>query len=133
MEIGFMEESKRIKRLKDNLIKELPFFPNDKATLEELEGQDVGAVLVHYLHWKTRHVPQRERRIQLSPDVASDKRWKFLKNNINELFDKARNGEDLTPHLSTKAHKNGYTPKQRIIDGDANSWDDKDQIINTKG
>jgi len=129
----FMEESKRIKRLKNNLIKELPFFPNDKVTLDELESQDIGGVLIHYLHWKTRHVPKRERRVQLSPDVTSDKRWKSLKENINELFDKVRNGEDLIPHLSTKAHKNGYTPRQRIIDGDADSWDDKDQILNTKG
>jgi hypothetical protein len=34
-----MDESKRIRRLKENLIKELSFFPNDKETLNELKGK----------------------------------------------------------------------------------------------
>jgi hypothetical protein len=57
-----MEESKRIKKLKASLIKELPFFPNDKKTLDELGGQDLNAVLIHYLNWKTRIVPPRPRK-----------------------------------------------------------------------
>lgn len=128
-----MEVSGRIKRLKDNLIKELPFFPNDKETLEELKSQDISNVLLHYLHWKTRQVPARIRKVQIAPDVTADRRWRNLKGNINSLLDKVRNGEDLTPYLSKRAHKNGYTPRQRIVDGEADSWDDKDQILNTKG
>lgn len=133
MGFRFMEESKRIKRLKNKLIRDLPFFPNEKETLEELEGQCIGDVLIHYLHWKTRHVPSRVRRVQISPDVTSDSRWGSLKDNINALLDKVRSGEDLAPHLSIKAHRQGYTPRQRVADGKADSWDDKDQILNTKG
>ncbi|MFQ6370284.1 hypothetical protein [Shewanella sp. YIC-542] len=128
-----MEISGRIKRLKDNLIKELPFFPNEKETLEELKSQDLNNVLIHYLHWKTRQVPTRVRSVQIAPEVTSDRRWKDLKGNINSLLDKVRNGEDLSPYLSKRAHKNGYTPRQRIVDGEADAWDDKDQILNTKG
>ena len=128
-----MEVSGRIKKLKDNLIKELPFFPNDKETLEELKNQDINNVLLHYIHWKTRLVPARVRKVQIAPDVTADRRWRNLKENINSLLKKVRNGEDLTPYLSKRAHKNGYTPRQRIVDGEADSWDDKDQILNTKG
>ena len=128
-----MEESKRLRKLKDELIKKLPFFPNDKKTLLELEGQSLNGVMIHYLHWQTRQVPARPRRIQLAPEVTSDKRWKSLKDDINDLFEKVRNGEDLSPHLSKRAHKKGYTPVQRIRDGEVDSWEDKDQILNTKG
>jgi len=128
-----MEESKRIREFKDDLIKKLPFFPNDKETLFELKGQNLQDVMVHYLHWQTRQVPARSRRVQLAPEVTSDKRWKFLKGNVSDLFEKVRNGEDLSPHLSKRAHKKGYTPSQRIRDGEVDNWEDKDQMLNTKG
>ncbi|MDR6962500.1 hypothetical protein [Shewanella putrefaciens] len=128
-----MEETNRIKKLKSQLIKELPFFPNDKATLSELECQGLNGVLIHYLHWKTRIVPPRQRKVQIAPEVTSDKRWKSLKEGINGLLDKVRNGENIYPYHSQRAHKNGYTPAQRIRDGEVDSWEDKDQILNTKG
>lgn len=51
-----MEESKNIVNLKAKLIKELPFFPNDRSTLESLQAEDLNGVIIHYLHWKTRLV-----------------------------------------------------------------------------
>lgn len=128
-----MEGSKRIKSLKKQLIKELPFYPNDNATKVELEGQGLNGVLVHYLHWKTRIVPPRPRKVHIHPEVTSDKRWKNLKEDVYELFKKVSLGENLLPYLSKRAHSYGYTPKQRIIDKEVNSWDDKDQLLNTAG
>jgi hypothetical protein len=131
--VCFVNESKRVIRLKVNLIKELPFFPNDKATLNEMESQGLNGVLIHYLHWKTRIVPPRPRKIQIAPEVTSDKRWAQLKAGINGLLEKVRNGEDIYPYHSQRAHKNGYTPVQRVRDGEVDSWEDKDQLLNTKG
>lgn len=128
-----MEETKRIKKLKSMLIKELPFFPNDKDTLDDLEGQNINGVLIHYLHWKTRIVPPRQRKVKIAPEVTLDRRWKSLKPSINSLLEKVRSGEDIYPYHSRRAHKNGYTPAQRVRDGEVDSWEDKDQILNTKG
>lgn len=128
-----MEESKRIRRLKEKLIKELPFFPNEKSIRIELESQSLNGVLIAYLHWKTRVVPPRRRKIHISPEVTSDKKWKALKPGVYGLLDKVRKGEDLCPHLSLRAHKYGYTPVERIRNGEADSWEDKDQLLNTKG
>lgn len=128
-----MDESKRIRKLKENLIKELPFFPNDKETLNELKEKGLNDILINYLHWKTRLIPTRIRRVHLAPEVTSDKRWKSLRQGINGLLDKVRKGIDISPHLSMRAHKDGYTPLQRVKDGLADSWDDKDQLLNTKG
>lgn len=128
-----METSTRIKNLRESLIKELPFFPNDKATLTELERQDLNEILIHYLHWKTRLVPPRPRKTQLAPEVTSDKRWKSLKEGISGLLRKIRNGEDVSPYLSKRAHSYGYTPASRVRNGEVDSWEDKDQLLNTKG
>lgn len=128
-----MQESKRISKLKAALITELPFFPNDKATLLYLESQSFNEVLIHYLHWKTRLVPARPRKIQIAPEVTSDKRWKMLRDGINGLLEKVSNGDDISPYLSKDAHKKGYTPVQRVIAGEIDSWEDKDHILNTKG
>lgn len=128
-----MEETKRIKSLKRKLITELPFFPNNKDTLTELESKSLNKILIHYLHWKTRLVPARKRKIQIAPEVTADKRWKELKNGINSLLDKIQNGEDVHPYLSKRAHSYGYTPSHRVRSGAADSWEDKDQILNTKG
>jgi len=128
-----MVEPKRIRNLKRRLIKELPFFPNNKNTLKELESQSLNGVLIHYLHWKTRVVPARMRRVQIAPEVTSDKRWKTLKYDIRNLLEKIRCGEDISPYLSKRAHTYGYTPVQRIQGGEVDSWEDKDQLLNTKG
>jgi len=128
-----MDESKRIRNLKSRLIKELPFFPNNKETLRELETQSLSGVLIHYLHWKTRIVPPRKRKVRIAPEVTSDKRWKVLKLGINALLDKVRNGDDIYPYHSKKAHKEGYTPFKKNEEGKVDSWEDKDQILNTKG
>lgn len=115
------------------MIKDLPFFPNDKTTLNELEGQSLNDILIHYLHWKTRIVPPRPRKTMIAPEVTSDKRWSLLKSGINGLLEKVRNSEDIYPYHSQRAHKYGYTPVKRVQDGEVDSWEDKDQLLNTKG
>ncbi len=128
-----MEESRKIRQLKEKLINELPFFPNEKSIRTELENLSLNGVLIAYLHWKTRIVPPRRRKVNISPEVTSDKRWKELKSGIHGLLDKVRKGEDLYPHLSLRAHKYGYTPVERIRNGEVDSWEDKDHLLNTKG
>lgn len=128
-----MEESNSIKKFKDQLIKELPFFPNDKSTLIELQSKSLNGVLIAYLHWKTRIVPPRPRKIQISPEVTADPRWKSLKSGINSLLEKVSNGEDIYPYHSLRAHKEGYTPVKKIENENFDFWKDKDQLLNTKG
>lgn len=126
-------ETTTLQNLKKKLIRELPFFPNNKETLQELEKQHTGDVLLHYLHWKTRLVPARPRKVQVAPEVTNDKRWKKARTGATEFLDKIRRGDDITPHLSKRIHQYGYTPSQRIRSGEVDSWIDKDQLLNTTG
>jgi hypothetical protein len=126
-------ESKSIKRFKDDLVKVLPFFPNNKETKEELLSQSISSILFHYIHWAARFIPLRPRKIIIDPYMTGDSRWKTLKPKVEKLLDKVRNGEDLSPYLSSKAHAKGYTPSERIKNGEVDSWEDKDRVLNTMG
>lgn len=128
-----MQESKRIFNFKNKLIKELPFFPNNNETLKDLKSQGLNEILIHYLHWKSRIIPARPRAVMLSASITADKRWKFLKSEVKLFLDKIRIGEDVTPYISSRVRSHGYTPRSRIRNGEASSWDDKDQLLNTKG
>ncbi len=126
------QESKRIQKFKGELIKDLPFFPNDKKTKKELEVQHLDELLFNYIHWAIRRPPPRPRRVIIAPEVTNDVRWKILSASIKAFLKKVSNGDDLTPHLS-KTTRKGYTPPNRIAAGDAGKWDDKDFLLNTRG
>jgi hypothetical protein len=128
-----MDESKSINKLKLKMIKELPFFPNDRETIEHLKSQNLNSVLIHYLHWKTRIVPPRPRKTIISSEVTSDGRWTSLKHGINGLLEKVKSGNDIYPYHSDKAHRKGYTPFHYSDSGEVDTWLDKDQLLNTTG
>lgn len=126
------KESKRIQKLKSEIIKDLPFFPNTKEVKEELESQSLNALLFNYIHWSLRKPPPRSRQTIIAAKVVSDPRWQSLSGDISVFLEKVKRGEDLSPYLS-KTIQRGYTPIERIKNGDAEGWDDKDFLLNTKG
>lgn len=126
-------ESSSITKFKEKLVRTLPFFPNNKETQQELLDQSISSVMFYYIHWASRFVPCRRRKVIIDPQVTNDTRWKLVKERVNALLEKVRAGGDLTPYLSFKAHTKGYTPSYRIQSGEAGSWDDKDLLLNTMG
>lgn len=123
------ETSKRIKRFKKELIKDIPLFPNNKATKNHLEAKPLPSVLIAYLNWKSRQIRPSKRKSILSPKVTADAHWRTYNQQIKDLIKQSENGDDLNPHLSLKALDDGYT----IINNGDDKWQDKDQILNTKG
>ncbi|EJC6865000.1 hypothetical protein MYD45_004748 [Vibrio parahaemolyticus] len=126
-------ESKTKIKFKKSLIKQLPFFPDEKSTLQLLNDQPLSEVMLHYLHWQTRQVPTRVRKVYIYAELTSDRRYRQYKDEISSLLNIVREGKELTPFLSTRAAKKGYTPSERVTSGEADTWEDKDQILNTKG
>lgn len=128
-----MEESKRIRKLRRDLIKKLPKSPNDKATKIELVGQNLTDLLIHYLNWACRYVAIKKRKVIIDSEVTKDKRWPISKPGIEALFEKVRNGEELTPHLSLRAHSKGYVSSKTKNTPNADRWEDKDFLLNVMG
>jgi len=126
-------ESKSIKKFKSALVKEIPFFPNNKETKDDLMNQSISSVMFYYIHWAYRFVPKRPRKVIIENYAINDYRWKNIVTDINDFIAKVKSGEDLTPYLSLLVHSKGYTTGSRIQNGDAERWDDKDFILNIMG
>ena len=127
-----MEESKTLKAFKNDLVKKIPYFPNTKEVKEELQEQHLMSVMFHYLHWASRLIPARPRKVIIEPYLVLDERWSKYNNEVQKLLKKVEAGEDLTAHLSNKVQTKGYTPKEYIL-AQNDAWTDKDQLLNTRG
>lgn len=123
------EQSKRIKKLKAEIIKEIPRFPNNKETKLALEAEALPGVLLAYLNWVGRHVRPATRKTIISPELTSSPHWRTHKDQIKSILKQSEEGQDLNSYLSLKAHKHGYTVPQSSED----RWNDKDFILHTKG
>ncbi|MCK6401881.1 MAG: hypothetical protein L6Q74_08230 [Sphaerotilus natans subsp. sulfidivorans] len=128
-----MNTSKRVNNLKTEIIKELPLLPNTRETKHEIESKDLSEILIHYLHWKARLVPTRRRSVHISPEITSDYRWKKFGPFIRKILQKIRDGEDINGYLSHKVHSDGYISTKKSEQQKHNSWEHKDQLLNTKG
>lgn len=128
-----MDESKRVKKLRRELVKVIPKFPNNRESKEKLEAEPLTAQLIHYLNWISRYISVKSRKIIIEPTATSDTRWKTLKPDIEAFIAKVRAGENLTPNLSIQPQTKGYTPAAAEKGSEVDSWADKDFLLNVMG
>jgi hypothetical protein len=126
-------ESKRIKKLRAEIVKAIPRFPNDKASLQALEKKSLTSLFVDYANWAIRYVTPRPRQVQIETTASSDPRWQSLSNEITAFLNKVAQGGDLTPHLSLEPHTRGFTPAASTTGPGADRWADKDMLLNVMG
>jgi len=124
-------ESKRIRKLKSELISTLPAFPNNRDTKSVLEAKHLTDLLVTYLGWKLRLITPKHRKIVVLNNTLFDPHNDLDSVEFSLLKTKIENGEDLTPYLSLKAQKQGYTPASSQLGSD--QWSDKDFLLNVMG
>ncbi|MDH4186086.1 MAG: hypothetical protein OEV08_03730 [Nitrospira sp.] len=128
-----MDESKRIKKLRGEVIKAIPKFPNNRETKERLEGMPLATLLIHYLNWMIRYVSVKPRKTIIEPTVTADPRWRSLRVQVKALLGRVQLGENLTPHLSIQPHSKGYSPETSKTGPDVDRWTDKDFLLNVMG
>jgi len=126
-------DSKRIKKLRKEIIKELPKFPNNKETKGILESKHLNDLLIIYLGWKARLVTPRPREVYIEKEVLNDSRWNSMANQFSPIMEKIEHGEDISPYLSLRAHQKGYTPASSEITASTDQWEDKDFLLNVMG
>lgn len=130
----FITETKRVKNLRNDIIKEIPKSPNDKEALQALEAKVLTDLFIIYANWRIRFIQPRIRNIKISPGAKNDIKWKSLSNEISTFLEKVKNGEDLTPNLSTRVHKAGFSlAASKKSPQNDKSWEDKDFLLNVMG
>jgi hypothetical protein len=126
-------EPPRIRRFRLNLCKEIPRFPNDKASLEALEEKSLGSLFIDYINWKVRYIAPRPRAASVEQSALSDPRWTPLLGQIDPVLEAVATGTDLTPYLSLQPHSRGFTPASSVPGPDTDKWADKDMLLNIMG
>jgi hypothetical protein len=126
--------SKRVEKFRKGLVKEIPRFPNDKASLQALDQKHLTDLFITYFNWRIRLVAPRPRTVTIAPALTSDARWPQWSTEIADLLDKARRGDDLTGHLSLEPQTRGYTPASSAPGATpVDRWSDKDMLLNVMG
>ncbi len=128
-----LEDSRRVKAFRRELVKSIKRFPNDRASLQALEAKSLTELLIRYIGWRTRFVGQRKRRVTGWAALDSDPRSVGLKANIDALALVVEAGGNLDPYLSEKAHDDGYTPAADPKTPNPELWKDKDHLLNVMG
>jgi hypothetical protein len=126
-------EPKRVAALRLELAKQIPKVPNNKASLLALQQKSLGGLLIDYANWAIRFVAPRPRKIIVEASATSDPRWATLQRDIEAFLEKAKRGDELTPHLSLEPHTRGYTPAASAKGPSVNRWADKDMLLNVMG
>jgi len=126
-------QSKRIKKLRDEIISAIPRVPNNKESLLALQNKHLTDLLIVFINWQLRFIGQWERRVVIEDSAKNDDRWNLLDKKIESFLDKVRKGEDLNPFLSLQASKRGFSLSADNPSSTEDSWDDKDFILNVMG
>ena len=131
--MNIARESKRIKQFRLEIVQQIPKFPNDRQTRLELEAMPLPSLLLAYINWACRLIPSRPRKVTVEPSLTADRRWRQLAPDTKALINLASRGGDLTPHLSLRAIRNGYTPAAASGIPSENKWEDKDFCLINMG
>lgn len=123
-------EARRLRKFRLELVKLIPRFPNDRASLRHMQQKPLSAVLVDYIHWRARYVGKRPRLIEIEAAVKADARWVAMEPATEGFLKKVRDGDDLTPHLSLDPHTRGYSPAAHAPRATMEErWSDKDFLL----
>ena len=128
-----LDNSKRVRAFRRDLIKHIPRIPNDKTSLHSLESKTHTDLFIIYMCWRLRHVAIRPRKVNDLSVLDGDARATSLAPNIKALIASVEAGLDLGPYLSLKAHCDGYVLEHDPSMTSTSSWEDKDFLLNVMG
>jgi hypothetical protein len=119
--IQVLEQRPRAKVFQRLLISRIPRSPNTRESLTELEGKGIVGITIAYLNLLNRLLPVRPRQISYEPAAQSKIANSPLRQAVEILVQKVRNGDDLAPHLSLRTRSKGFTSRNK---------DDRDMVLN---
>lgn len=128
-----VEDSRRVKTFRRELVAAVPRFPNDRASLRAVESKTLTDLIITYIGWRLRYVAQRPRKVIGRLNLTSDPCAALLAPKIDAFLRSVEAGDDLTPYMSLQPHTHGYTPAADPRTPGADTWADKDFLLNVMG
>jgi hypothetical protein len=90
----------RIRAFRDQIIKDLPRAPNNKASRACLEAMPLRRLILAFITWRMRLIPAKPRKVGFWTGGVTPLQFKAAIPRLRPFLKKVEVGEDLTPHLS---------------------------------
>jgi hypothetical protein len=120
----------RVQAFRNELIKAIPFVPNNKESLAHLHGMHTRSVIGAYLTWRRRLLPPKPRIVKFWPLGIVHPAYMSIRPLLSPFLKKVEAGEDLTPHLSYLVKTAGLVFPTSSI---SRRGDDKDLVLTRLG
>ncbi len=95
-----MVDSRRVRKLRSEIINFIPRVPNNKASRSYMESQPTSWLISTFVTWRQRQVPAKPRRVSLWSGGITPPDFEAAKPRLRGLLQKVETGQDLMPHLS---------------------------------
>jgi hypothetical protein len=99
--------------IRSEVLKYLPHDPDNQTLTADLEASDTSILLIRYLNWRERLIHGHRRDVFVSRELLANPIYAARRADIDRLLEVIRNGDDLTPYLSTRV-RFGYLPRDPI-------------------
>lgn len=99
-----LDELQTIKRFKDDLVKAIPYVPNNKESKDFLLSLGVDMLLHMHDFWHHRLIDVRPRKVDLPSRIRSTPAYIRKKDKVKSLIGLIEAGQDVNGYLSRKAH-----------------------------
>ena len=120
----------RIQSLRDEIIREIPRVPNNRASRARLEAMHTSDLILAYLTWRMRLIPAKPRFVQFWSAGIDKSHFATVRTLLLPLLSKVASGKDLTPHLSYLVNRKGIVVASQKTAG---CRDDKDMMLTRMG
>ena len=97
-----------IKNLKEFLVKEIPFYPNNGESKTFLLKIDIGTLINIHDSWQERTITPIPRKIIIPEHIKQDPLYNNNESKINKLTKMIENGLDISDYQSRKVKENTF-------------------------
>lgn len=97
-----------IKNLKEFLVKEIPFYPNNGESKTFLLKIDIGTLINIHDSWQERKITPIPRKIIIPERIKQDPLYNNNESKINKLTKMIENGLDISDYQSRKVEENTF-------------------------
>lgn len=103
-----INDIKSIIKLKEDLVLEIPFYPNNRNSKEFLQSIDIGTLINIHDSWLERKILPIPRKVTIPNYVRNDSLYIKNKSKLKKLVKMIEDGSDISDYQSRKVKENTF-------------------------